>query len=148
MATSSYSSRTGLNQGVLVASIISATVILLIKAVFNKRLTNKDGNSIPNGPIGLPIVGSFPFLTDYPELTLDHWAKKFGSLYSLWLGDQLFMVISDPNIVKDLMVTNGAIFSSRKEMFLKSRRSSPAEVSRQLLITTAGESTAESQLVF
>ena len=29
------------------------------------------------------------------------------------------MVLSDPNIVKDILVTNGAIFSSRKEMFLK-----------------------------
>jgi hypothetical protein len=65
--------------------------------------------------------GSFPFLTNYPELTLNYWAQKFGSLYSLWLGNQLFMIISDPQIVKDLMVTNGSIFSSRKEMFLKSQ---------------------------
>jgi hypothetical protein len=39
----------------------------------------------------------------------------------MWLGNQLFVVISDPNIVKDLMVTNGVIFSSRKEMFIKSQ---------------------------
>lgn len=39
----------------------------------------------------------------------------------MWLGNQLFIVVSDPQIVKDLMVTNGAIFSSRKEMFLKSQ---------------------------
>ena len=67
------------------------------------------------------LSGSFPFLTDYPELTLDYWAKKFGSLYSIWLGNQLFVIVSDPQIVKDLMVTNGAIFSSRKEMYLKSQ---------------------------
>lgn len=45
-------------------------------------------------------LGSFPFLTHYPELTLDYWAKKFGPLYSLWLGNQLFVIVSDPNIVK------------------------------------------------
>lgn len=45
-------------------------------------------------------LGSFPFLTHYPELTLDYWAKRFGPLYSLWLGNQLFMIVSDPNIVK------------------------------------------------
>lgn len=67
------------------------------------------------------ISGCFPFLTNYPELTLDHWAKKFGPLYSMWLGDQLFVVVSDPQIVKDLVITNGAIFSSRKEMFMKSQ---------------------------
>ena len=55
--------------------------------------------------------GSFPFLTHYPELMLDHWYKKFGPLYSFWLGNQLFVVISDPGIAKDLFVTNGATFS-------------------------------------
>jgi hypothetical protein len=111
-----------LSQGiVLVASIVSAAAYFFYNAIFNRGPVDKDGNSIPPGPIGLPIVGSFPFLTNYPELTLDYWAKKFGPLYSIWLGEQLFMIISDPNIVKDLMVTNGAIFSSRKEMFLKSR---------------------------
>lgn len=65
--------------------------------------------------------GSFPFLTHYPELTLDYWAKRFGDLYSVWLGNQLFVIVSDPGIAKDLMVTNGAVFSSRKEMFIKSQ---------------------------
>ena len=65
--------------------------------------------------------GSFPFLTRYPELTLDYWTKKFGDMYSIWLGNQLFVVVSDPKIIKDLMVTNGAVFSSRKEMFIKSQ---------------------------
>ncbi|THH00304.1 hypothetical protein EW026_g2196 [Hermanssonia centrifuga] len=55
------------------------------------------------------------------ELTLDKWAKKFGPLYSMWLGNQLFVVVSEPQIVKDLVITNGAIFSSRKEMFMKSQ---------------------------
>ena len=58
------------------------------------------------------IPGSFPFLSHYPELMLDHWYKKFGPLYSLWLGNQLFVIISDPGIAKDLFVTNGATFSS------------------------------------
>ena len=50
---------------------------------------------------------SFPFLTDYPELMLDHWYKTFRPLYSLWLGNQLFVIIA-----KVLFITNGATFSS------------------------------------
>ncbi|KAG6879386.1 hypothetical protein C0992_003100 [Termitomyces sp. T32_za158] len=111
-----------LPQGVvLVASIVSAFIYLVAKTLRTRRPKNVSGDPIPDGPMGLPIVGSFPFLTKYPELTLDFWASKFGPLYSMWLGNQLFVVISDPHIVKDLMVTNGAIFSSRKEMFLKSQ---------------------------
>ena len=56
--------------------------------------------------------GSFPFLTHYPELMLDHWYKKFEPLYLLWLGNRLFVVISDPGIANNLFVTNGAAFSS------------------------------------
>jgi hypothetical protein len=37
------------------------------------------------------------------------------------MGDQLFVVISDARIAKDLLVSNGAIFSSRKPYFMKSQ---------------------------
>ncbi|KAL4257059.1 cytochrome P450 family protein [Pleurotus pulmonarius] len=104
-----------------ILAMLTATIYFFLKALFTNRPVDNHGCSIPYGPIGLPILGSFPFLTRYPELTLDYWAKKFGPLYSLWLGNQLFVVVSDPHIAKDLMVTNGAIFSSRKEMFLKSK---------------------------
>ncbi|KXN91381.1 3-hydroxyphenylacetate 6-hydroxylase [Leucoagaricus sp. SymC.cos] len=103
------------------AFLAMTAVYLLWRKYESQMLTDKYGNHIPGGPMGLPIVGSFPFLTHYPELTLDYWAKRYGPLYSLWLGNQLFVIISDPIIVKDLMVTNGAVFSSRKEMFLKSQ---------------------------
>ena len=67
------------------------------------------------------MAGSFNSLTNYPELVLDKWAKTFGKIYSVWLGNQLFVVVSDPSIAKDLMVTNGNVVSSRKEMYVKSQ---------------------------
>ncbi|KAF4616879.1 hypothetical protein D9613_008923 [Agrocybe pediades] len=106
---------------VLLTALLCAVVFILYNTFSGRHLKDANGNSIPAGPVGLPILGSFPFLTHYPELTLDYWAKKFGPLYSMWLGNQLFVVISDPQIVKDLMVTQGSIFSSRKEMYLKSQ---------------------------
>ena len=42
---------------------------------------------------------------------LDHWYKHVPP-YSLWLGNQLFAVTSDPGIAKNLFVTNGATLSS------------------------------------
>ncbi|KAJ8094055.1 hypothetical protein PM082_009945 [Marasmius tenuissimus] len=110
---------------VVLASALATFVVYfqnLKEYIFGRKLTDNYGNGIPPGPVGLPIVGSHPFLTRYPELTLDKWAKQYGPMYSVWLGNQLFVMISDPQIVKDLMVTNGAIFSSRKEMFLKSKK--------------------------
>ncbi|KAJ6577307.1 cytochrome P450 [Mycena capillaripes] len=55
------------------------------------------------------------------ELTIDLWYKKFGNIYSFRLGNQLVVAVSDPRIVKDLMVTNSAVFSPRKDMFVKAQ---------------------------
>ena len=65
--------------------------------------------------------GSFNSLTHYPELVLDKWARAFGKIYSVWLGNQLFVIVSEASIAKDLLVTNGNVFSSRKEMFVKNQ---------------------------
>ncbi|KAJ3552024.1 hypothetical protein NM688_g4378 [Phlebia brevispora] len=106
----------------LLSTIVAAVYALLHGLrLLRKSAASKLNNHLPPGPIGLPVVGCFPFLTKYPELTLDRWAKKFGPLYSMRLGDQLFVVVSDPHMVKDLVVTNGAVFSSRKEMYMKSQ---------------------------
>lgn len=41
---------------VILASIVSATAYFFSN-VFRKTLKDENGNSIPHGPIGLPIVG-------------------------------------------------------------------------------------------
>ncbi|KAJ7122820.1 cytochrome P450 [Mycena epipterygia] len=57
----------------------------------------------------------------YPERVLHRWAQTYGPLFSVWMGDQLFIVISDPKVAQDLLVTQGAIFSSRKRYFMKNQ---------------------------
>jgi hypothetical protein len=37
------------------------------------------------------------------------------------MGNQLFVVISDAHTAKDLLVSNGTIFSSRKSYFIKNQ---------------------------
>ncbi|KAJ7921257.1 hypothetical protein B0H13DRAFT_1467875, partial [Mycena leptocephala] len=42
-------------------------------------------------------------------------------IYSFRFGNQLVVVLSDPGVVKDLMVTNGTTFSSRMDMFMEAQ---------------------------
>ena len=63
----------------------------------------------------------YAFLGKFPELSVDAWAKKYGPLFSIWMGNQLFVVISDAQIARELLVVNGAIFSSRKKYFMKNQ---------------------------
>ena len=93
-------------------------VILAYCASFCVRsnIVNENGYAIPPGPLL-----RYASLGKYPQRALRVWAQKYGPLFSLFVGDQLFMVISDPQTAHDLLVKNGKIFSSRKEYFIKAK---------------------------
>ncbi|KAG6865531.1 hypothetical protein C0991_001724 [Blastosporella zonata] len=91
-------------------------VYIISPIVLRKTITGPSGSTLPPGP---PV--RYAFLRKYPERVLDAWAKIYGPLLSVWMGNQLFVVISDPTIARDLLVTNGSIFSSRKKYFMKNQ---------------------------
>lgn len=94
-----------------------AAAYTLIPYLFRKNIVDKDGNPIPPGPLFRYAV-----LPAFPELLLDRWAKQFGPLSSFFLGNQLYVVVSDANVARDIFVNNGAIFSSRKDYFIKNQQ--------------------------
>ena len=96
--------------------VFVGAILTCLPYIFRKTLVDKDGHPIPPGPLF-----RYAFLRKYPERTLYAWAKKFGPLFSIWMGNQLFVVISDPCVARDLLVTNGAIFSSRKKYFMRNQ---------------------------
>ena len=98
------------------ALLVILTLSLLLPLIFRRNLKDKDGHPIPPGPLFRHFA-----IRPYPERVLRDWSKTYGPLFSLWMGDQLFVVISDARIAKDLLVSNGAIFSSRKPYFIKSQ---------------------------
>ncbi|KAF8221256.1 cytochrome P450 [Tricholoma matsutake] len=75
-------------QIIVLLAITVATVYTFARLIFSWKRVDKEGNPIPNGPVGLPIIDT----SHYPELTLHHWAKELGPLYSMWFGNQLFVV--------------------------------------------------------
>ncbi|KAI0305261.1 cytochrome P450 [Multifurca ochricompacta] len=105
----------------LSASRLSVLLVVLALSfifplIFRRNLVDKDGYPIPPGPLL-----RYAFLRRYPERALRSWARTYGPLFSVWMGNQLFVVVSDARIAKDLLVTNGAIFSSRKLYFMKNQ---------------------------
>src|SRR6266404_992211 len=115
--TSCFSSQTA----PLTALRLSALLVVLVfpfvlPLIFRRNIVDKDGHSIPPGP---PL--RYAFLRRYPERALRTWARTYGPLFSVWMGNQLFVVISDARVAKDLLVSNGAIFSSRRQYFMKNQ---------------------------
>ncbi|KAJ7837968.1 cytochrome P450 [Mycena olivaceomarginata] len=106
---------TKLSAGAIFRAAAIATGLLVTPLIFRKNLVSKNGLPIPSGP-----WLRYAFLRKYPERALHAWAKIYGPLFSIWMGNQLFVVISDSRIARDLLVTQGAIFSGRKKYFMKS----------------------------
>ena len=96
--------------------VLVTTLYFLAPLFIRKNITDAEGHSIPPGPFF-----RYAFLRKYPERVLFKWAKQYGPLFSVFMGNQLFVVISDPQVAKDLLVTNGAIFSTRKKYFMKNQ---------------------------
>ncbi|KAF8073465.1 cytochrome P450 [Lyophyllum atratum] len=97
--------------------IAGGTIIYFFSPLFLRKIIfDQDGSALPPGP---PI--RYAFLSKYPERALDAWAKTYGPLFSVWMGSQLFVVVSDPQIARELLVTNGSIFSTRKRYFMKNQ---------------------------
>jgi hypothetical protein len=60
----------------------------------------------------------YPFLRHRPDRALQTWPRTYGLLFFVWMGIQLYDVISGACIARDSLVSNGAIFSSRKEFYI------------------------------
>jgi len=104
-------------------SVSKLSILLVVLAlffispfIFRRNLVDKDGHPLPPGPLF-----RYAFLRRYPERALRTWARAYGPLFSVWMGNQLFVVISDARVAKDLLVSNGSIFSSRRLYFMKNQ---------------------------
>ncbi|OUZ99480.1 Cytochrome P450 [Macleaya cordata] len=70
-------------------------------------------NSIPPGPVPLPIVGSLFKLSKKPHESLSQLAKIYGPLMSLKLGSLTTVIVSSPTMAKEVLQKNDQSLSNR-----------------------------------
>ncbi|XP_038973453.1 geraniol 8-hydroxylase-like [Phoenix dactylifera] len=68
---------------------------------------------LPPGPRPLPVVGSLLQLGNKPHQSLARLAKTYGPLMSLRLGQVTTIVVSSPEIAREVLQKKDAAFSSR-----------------------------------
>ncbi|KYM93624.1 PREDICTED: cytochrome P450 18a1 [Cyphomyrmex costatus] len=74
-------------------SVALITVKLIDYLRYNRKL--------PPGPWGLPLCGYLPFFKEALHLQFNDLAKKYGSIFSVSLGSELTVVMSDYRIIRD-----------------------------------------------
>jgi len=88
-----------------------ATLLVLAGAwIFSVRWGNR---RLPPGPFPLPIIGNLHVLGKLPHQALTALSLKYGPLVSLHLGSSLTLVVSSPDMAKEIFKTRDLVFASR-----------------------------------
>ncbi|CAM8901117.1 unnamed protein product [Rhodiola kirilowii] len=90
------------------ASAASICILSLIGKALRKRTF-----PLPPGPLGLPLLGYLPFLGRDPHVTFANLSKVYGPIFKVQLGSKLHIVLSSPELVKEVVRDKDIIFANR-----------------------------------
>lgn len=101
----------------LITFFFFVTILLTLIKEWKRSQTSKTIQNLPPGPWKLPFVGSMHHLIgSLPHRRLKNLAQKHGPLMHLQLGEVSAVVVSSPNLAKEIMKTQDLSFASRPEL--------------------------------
>lgn len=72
---------------------------------------------MPPGPTPLPFIGNkLQLPKSKPWIQFQEWSKKYGPIFTVWIGRQPTVVISDPAVATELLESRSSKYSSRPRM--------------------------------
>ncbi|EGC36032.1 hypothetical protein DICPUDRAFT_54851 [Dictyostelium purpureum] len=94
---------------VLILCIILYSIFDLIKK--NKKFSKNDP---PGFKVSLPIMGDLLQIGDRPHRTFKELEEKFNKgIFKLWMGDIYTVVVTDVDMINEVLVKKGNIFVNR-----------------------------------
>ncbi|XP_057799343.1 LOW QUALITY PROTEIN: sugiol synthase-like [Salvia miltiorrhiza] len=76
-------------------------------------ISSRRRRNLPPGPFPYPIVGNMLQLGAQPHETFAKLSKKYGPLMSVHLGSLYTVIVSSPEMAKEIMLKYGTVFSGR-----------------------------------
>uniref|UniRef100_H2ZL12 Uncharacterized protein n=1 Tax=Ciona savignyi TaxID=51511 RepID=H2ZL12_CIOSA len=61
--------------------------------------------NLPPGPTGVPILGCLPFMDTLAELTFTKWSKKYGPIFTVYLGQTRVVVLNSFEAIEEVRFT-------------------------------------------
>ncbi|MED6167487.1 hypothetical protein PIB30_003460 [Stylosanthes scabra] len=102
--------------------IITSFLVLIFALLLWLAKKGKSGHKVPPGPWKLPIIGNLHQLvgSSLPQHAFRKLAEKHGPLMHLQLGQISAVIVSSPNMAREIMKTHDLAFADRPE-FLASK---------------------------
>ncbi|KAL3685845.1 hypothetical protein R1sor_003867 [Riccia sorocarpa] len=95
-------------QNVLYALLAAVLLVVLISELTKKKL------KLPPGPLAVPIFGNWLQVgDDLNHRNLTDLAKKYGEICLLKMGVRNYVIVSSPELAKEVLHTQGVEFGSR-----------------------------------
>lgn len=96
-------------------SLVYLLIVLVLYGVYD-YWTHRN---LPPGPPRLPFIGNLHQAPkEQPWLKYEQWFKKYGPIFRLQYGKDIFIMISDYNIARDLLDKRGNIYSDRPRLVM------------------------------
>ncbi|KAL0972846.1 hypothetical protein UPYG_G00195460 [Umbra pygmaea] len=90
--------------------IITVVVIILLRKYFGKQSHGR----LPPGPWPIPLLGNLLQIDlKRPDKSYLELSKKYGSVFTVWLGTKPVVVISGYQAIKEALVNQGEEFNGR-----------------------------------
>ncbi|CAK5079413.1 unnamed protein product [Meloidogyne enterolobii] len=71
---------------------------------------------LPPGPVPLPIFGNAFSINKSIYEKFQIWAKEYGPVYTIWIGEDPTVIVTDYEIMRDLFIKEGEVFAGRNFM--------------------------------
>nr|AIS92511.1 putative flavone synthase II [Epimedium sagittatum] len=100
----------------MVLDLVLYTIIFFLSALLVRIISGAIKpirSRLPPSPISLPIIGHLHLLDIVPYKSFHKLATKYGPFFHLRLGSVPCIVISSPELTKELMATNELTFAAR-----------------------------------